>query len=250
MQRKSKNTLGVLATMRVSEKSNANMTSPSSFVMSVEGRVTGTGPVPATMAPMEVDLIFRAACFGKFKLPQVKTRSGGSEIKIYDQTIQVLDMAAFRGFVKSIINDDSLVLTLDNGQCSITAFGVTGRCTYRKDIGLKGMDGPATRIVDVKDGVATFIVTNPSAMEIDHGISMFDIQTLDGGTIAQLKGPLAITRGECEVSMALSRASTGPSPGSDVTMVGMGGENEAWTSETIKFFRTTLALAEKFFPSF
>jgi len=198
---------------------------------------------------MEVDLIFGGNCFGKFQLPQVKTRSGGSQIKIYDQTIKVLDMTAFTGFVESIIKDEALVLTLDNGQCSVTAFGMTGKCTYRKEIGLKGMNGLATRIVDVADDMVTFLVTNPSAMEIDHGIGIFEIQTQDGESIAQVRGPLEIIRGECKVAMSISGRGQRPA-GEDSIMVGIGGETEAWTSETIKFVQTPLELTGEFLSFF
>lgn len=214
--------------------------------MSLEGRVTGTGPIPATMAPMDVDLIFKGTCFGKFQLPQVQTRFGGTQINVYDQTIKVLDMPAFHGFVNSIMSDEDAVLTLDNGHCSITSFGMRGKCTYRKDIALRGMRGPTTRIVDVADGMATIVVTNPSALEIDHGIVTFDVRTREGERIAQLKGPLVITRGECEINMAIVPGQQKPLALDTTTMVGMGCEKEAWTNETIQFFRSTLKLTEGF----
>lgn len=214
-------------------------------MISVSALVTGTGPISATVSPMEVDLVFRGARFGKLQLPQIMTRPGGSRVEVRNQTVRVLDLAAFRAFVRSAVDDEWLVLTLDNGPCSVSAVGVTGRCVYRKDVRIRAMGGLAARVVDVSGVLATFVVTNPSPMEIDHGVSVFDVQGGGGEVFARLRGPVAIRRGKCEVTMAISREPRRPTS-TDARLVGVRTENEAWTTDTIKFIQMPLELTERF----
>jgi hypothetical protein len=213
--------------------------------MGIESRVTGTGPIGATMQPMVVDLTFKGKCFGKLQLPEVRTASSGTAVNIYDQDIKILDMDAFKAFVKSLMNDEDLVLTLDNGECSIKALGLTGRCTYKKDIYLKGMNGPPSKLKKTDKDTNTMAVHNQSPLEIDHGVSKLEIQDSAGNTIAEFKGPMEIKRGDFDLTMNITRKGTKPS-GSEALLVGTGTENNAWTNETLKYIRVPLQLTEEF----
>src|ERR1043166_5251957 len=93
----------------------------SSFVMAIESKTTHTGPLPATLAPMTVDMIRTKGVFRKLDLPEVKKTSKGAIINIPDQFIKIVDMAAYLAFVKSIQLDEKLVMMLDNGQGTINA---------------------------------------------------------------------------------------------------------------------------------
>jgi hypothetical protein len=216
--------------------------------MGIESRVTGTGPLGATMAPMAVDLTFNGVAFGRLRLPEVKTSSRGTDVNIYDQHIDISDMAAFKAFVKSLMKDEHLVLTLDKGDCTIKALGLTAHCTYRKDIHLKGMNGPQSRIIDTDETTNTVAVHNPSPLEIDHGVSMFEIRDAAGNPekIAELKGPMEIKRGYFELKMNLSRTANKPQSGSTAYLIGIGTENDAWTNDTLKYINTRLELTDKF----
>jgi hypothetical protein len=215
--------------------------------MSIESRVTATGPVPAKLAPMEVDLVFGGGCFGKLMLPEVNTSPSGCDVNIYDQLIQIVDMDAFKAFVKSLMLDEKLTLTLDNGKCSITAFRfLKGNCIYKKDLHIKGMNGPATRIVNTTTETNTVVVTNPSPLHMDYRVSKLEIQTADGQTVAELKGPMIIQRGEHEVTMDITRKTGVPVDGEGLKLVGIGTEDKAWTNDTLKFIQVPISLTDQF----
>jgi hypothetical protein len=215
--------------------------------MSIESRVTSTGPIPAKLAPMEVDLVFDGACFAKLKLPEVTTSPSGCAVNIYDQLTPIVDMQAFKAFVHSLMTDEKLTLTLDNGKCTITAFRfLKAHCVYKKDVHLKGMNGPAARIVRTTDETNTVLVTNPSPLYIDHGVSMLGIQNPDGQMIAEMKGPLIIQRGEHELTMNVTQRRGVPLDGEGTKLVGIGVEDKAWTNDTLKFIQVPLSLTNEF----
>jgi len=60
--------------------------------MSIESRLTGTGPMSSTIAQMEVDMIGPGGLFGRLRLPEIKTKSGGTTVQAHDQTIQIIDV--------------------------------------------------------------------------------------------------------------------------------------------------------------
>jgi len=67
----------------------------------MESRVANMGPVGATMSPMTVDMCGTAGCFGRLDLPEIKTSSSGTTVKVMDQLIRIVDMEAFKAFNKS-----------------------------------------------------------------------------------------------------------------------------------------------------
>lgn len=200
------------------------------------------------LSPFEADLVYEKGVFGKLRIPEVHTSPSGSEVNIYDQLIQILDYEAWMAFVKAIVTQDKLVLTLDNGHCTITAMRILkGNCVYRKDVVMKGMKGPATT---VKNTTAERIYTNvfnPSPVDIDHSLSMFEIQTANGEVIAELKGDMRIARNNGEVIMNITRKTDVlPNTAEGFRLVGKGTDGEAWTDASIKYIQVPLTLTDEF----
>lgn len=215
--------------------------------MSIESRVTNTGPAPAVMAPMVVDMAFAGRCFGKLQLPQVNTSPSGCDVKVYDQDIHILDLDAYMAFVKALVTQESLTLALDNGKCQITAMRfLKGNCTYKKDVVIKGMNGPASKIKTTTADMNTMQVHNPSPVDIDHGHSRFDIQAADGSVIAELEGPMRIAKGDGEVTMKITRKMGAPLTGEGIKLVGRGTDGQAWTDASVKYIQVPLLLTEEF----
>lgn len=215
--------------------------------MSIESRATGTGPVPAKLAPMEVDLVFGGACFGKLKLPEVTTSPSGCDVNIYDQPISIVNLEAFKAFVKSLMQDEKLTLTLDNGKCTITALRfLKGNCTYKKDVLIKGMNGPVIKIVNTTAEANSVVVVNPSPLHIDYRVCKFEIQTADGQTVAELEGPTVIQRGEHEITMNITRKPGVPLAGAELKLVGVGTEDKAWTNDILKFIQVPISPTDQF----
>jgi hypothetical protein len=209
-----------------------------SFVMSIESRVTNTGPISATQAPMTVDMIGPKGIFGKLNLPEVKTKSSGTDVKINDQLIQIVDHEAYMAFVKSIQLDEKLTLRLDNGQGTIKALGLKSKIVYKKNVELLGMNGPKTEIiktVKTADGFKnTLKITNPSPLEIDIGDSTFEFVDQQGNIIAEEHGGLDIPRGVSyhEVTGTV----TGKAPSGAIRLLGKDVVQDSWLKETINYF--------------
>jgi hypothetical protein len=223
-------------------------TAHSSFRISVEARVTNTGPVPAVMSPFEADMVYEGGVFGKLKIPEVHTSPSGCEVNLYDQLIQILDYEAWMAFVKAIVTQDKLALTLDNGHCTITAMRfLKGNCVYRKAVVMKGMKGPATTIKNTTAERIYTNVFNPSPVDIDHGLSMFEIQSADGEVIAELKGDMRIARNNGEVIMNITRKTDVPLISAEgIRLVGKGTDGQAWTDASIKYIQVPLTLTDQF----
>lgn len=217
--------------------------------MALVNRVTGTGPTSAVMAPMVVDLVFGGVTWGKLQLPEVITSSSGTDVICEEQEIKILDQEAFRAFVKALMLDEELVLTLDNGDCKISSkilgFTAKSNVVYKKDLIITGMRGPKVTLVETTSEKNTLKVTNPSPLEIDHGVSLFDI--VDGDdVVAELKGPLYIVRGNFDSSLKIMFKGKKVAPGTKVRLVGKGTEKESWMNETLKYINTEFEASEQF----
>lgn len=217
--------------------------------MALVNRVTGTGPTSATMSPMVVDLVFGGVTWGKLQLPEVITSSSGTEIICEEQEIKILDQDAFRAFVKALMLDEQLVLTLDNGDCKISSkvlgFTAKSNVVYKKDLVIGGMRGPKVTLVETAGGKNTMKVTNPSPLEIDHGVSMFEV--VDGDdVVAELKGPLYIVRGNFDSTLDITFKGKKVAPGTKVRLVGKGTEKESWMNETLKYINSDFEVSEQF----
>lgn len=224
-------------------------TSYSSFVMTIVSRVTGTGPMGATMAPMTVDMVFNGGCFGKLNLPEVKTKSGGTEVVVNDQLIQILDRNAFMAFVKAIMCDNQLVLRLDNGDCTIKALGMSAKVKYAKDVPIVGMGGPKLAQINSAERGGGFVNTmkvyNSSPLEIDHGVSMFELRSESGEVLAELKGDLKIVKGDFETTFNGS-VKKGAKTSDKARMVGVATEENNWCNDSIKFIDCAFSVTPQF----
>ncbi|KAF6826724.1 hypothetical protein CMUS01_09307 [Colletotrichum musicola] len=220
-----------------------------SFVMTIESRVTGTGPMGATMQPMTVDMMFNGGCFGKLDLPEVKTKSSGTLVVVRDQVIKIIDRNAFMAFVKAIMCDENLVLRLDNGNCTIKALGLSANVKYAKDVPIVGMKGPKISQVNSAPRGSGFVNTmkvyNPSPLEIDHGVSMFELRNESGEVLAELKGDLKIVRGEFESTLE-GTLKKGTKPSDKAVMVGLGTQEKNWCDETIKNINCPFSITPQF----
>lgn len=217
--------------------------------MSLVNRVTGTGPTSATMSPMVVDLVFGGVPWGKLQLPEVVTASNGTDVVCAEQEVAITNQDAFRGFVRALMLCDELTLTLDNGDCQISSkilgFTAKSKVVYKKDLIIKGMRGPQVTAAGTANGKNTLKVVNPSPLEIDHGVSMFDLVQGEE-VVAQLKGPLYIKRGTFDSTLDITFTGKKVAPGSKIRLVGKGTEKDSWMNETLQYINSEYEVDEKF----
>jgi hypothetical protein len=205
--------------------------------MSIVSNVTGTGPVGATMAAMELDMVGPGGAFGKLSLPEVNTKSSGTVVTVTDQLIKITNMDAFVAFNKSIMSDEKLVLTIEGGKTTIKAMFLKANITYAKDMHLKGMLGPNTQITktevgaDGKSFTNTIVVQNPSPLEIDIGTLKQDILNGKGEKIAEQSGKAYFKQGETTFTM--TGTTTGVAAEGDITLKGTGVAEDNWNNLTL-----------------
>jgi hypothetical protein len=216
--------------------------------MTVESRVTNTGPISATQSPMTVDMVGPTGIFGRLNLPEIKTQSGGTDIQIPEQEVKIVSMDNYKSFVKSLMQDEDLILKLENGKGTIRAMMMTASIVYRKEVKMKGMNGPKTVMTKTEmegDGFKnTMLTINPSPLEIDMGTVHYEIRNEDGGAIAVQSGKTYITRGE-SISIMVGKM-MGEAPKLQAKLVGVTAEDDNWHRETIKYLDTTTTLSEEF----
>lgn len=102
--------------------------------MSLICHVSNTGPLSSTMSEMDLDMGGPSGAFGPLHLPVVITKSTGTTVTVTDQLIKITSMAAFKSFVKSLMQDEALVLRLENGHTTIKAFLLNANIVYAKDV--------------------------------------------------------------------------------------------------------------------
>jgi hypothetical protein len=200
------------------------------------------------MSAMEVDMAGPGGAFGKLRLPEVITHSSGTTVTVTDQEIKITNMEAFKAFVKSLMQDETLILRLENGHATIKAFLLRSNIIYAKDVHLKGMNGPKTLMVKTEgDGKAftnTMKATNPSPVEIDIGTMKMDVVNGKGEKIAEQKGKLYLMRGETEYTM--SGTVTGIAADGEARAIGLGVEEDNWNNQTITSLNTPITLTDEF----
>lgn len=217
--------------------------------MSIESKTTHTGPLPATMAPMTVELVGPKGVFGKLDLPEVKTNSKGALVNVNDQKITVTDMDAFMAFNKSIQLDEKLTMYLDNGKGTIKALSMKSNIVYKKPVSMKGMDGPQTEMLKTEilgDGKFknTMKITNPSPVEIDMGEVVFGFKNQAGELLATQTAKLFIKKGET-IYEATGEVKAKGELGR-LNMYGMEETKGTWISQTIKFFDVPVSPTPEF----
>jgi hypothetical protein len=225
-----------------------SLTECSSFLMTIESRVANTGPFSATQSSMTVDMVGPTGIFGRLVLPEIKTKSGGTDILIPEQVIKIVDMDNYKAFVKSLMKDENLILKLENGKGTIKAMMMTANIVYRKEVKLKGMNGPKTVMTKTeREGEGfknTMLTVNPSPLEIEMGMVHYEIRNEDGVKIAEQSGKTYITRGESTSTMV--GKTTGEAPKLQAKLVGVTVEDDNWHKETIAYLDTTTTLSEEF----
>ncbi|KAI0485585.1 hypothetical protein F4859DRAFT_388388 [Xylaria cf. heliscus] len=118
-----------------------------SFHVSLEARITKTGSVSATITPMTLELCGPAGQFGKVTLPAITTQAYGTDVHVASQLVDIIDKEALKAFIRNIIQDSTVILSLRNGETSITALGIGPRdIVYEKELELPGMNGPVVRV--------------------------------------------------------------------------------------------------------
>ncbi|KAI1147611.1 hypothetical protein F4825DRAFT_135633 [Nemania diffusa] len=118
-----------------------------SFHVSLEARITKTGPASATIASMTLDLCGPSGLFGKVTLPAITTQAYGTDVIVTSQLVAIVDKGALKAFIRAIIQNSTVILSLRNGQTSISALGVGPReMVYAKELELPGMKGPVVSI--------------------------------------------------------------------------------------------------------
>jgi len=218
---------------------------PDSFVMAIESKTTHTGPLPATLAPMTVDLVGPKGSFGKLNLPEVKTTSKGALVNVPDQLIKITDMDAYLAFTKSLQLDEKLTMHLDNGQGTIKALGMRSKIVYKKPVHMLGMDGPQTQILKTEilgDGTFknTMKIVNPSPVEIDMGNVSFAFKNGAGETLATQTGQVFIVRGETIYTATGSVKAKGNTD--KISMVGLEADSDSWIKHTLGWFNVPVSL--------
>lgn len=210
--------------------------------------MANTGPISATQSSMTVDMVGPKGIFGRLVLPEIKTKPGGTNVLIPEQEIKIVSMENYKAFVKSLMQDEELIMKLDNGHGTIRALMMTAKIVYRKEVKLKGMNGPKTVMVKSEmegDGFKNHMLTvNPSPLEIDLGTAHYEIRNEDGGRIAHQSGKTYITRGESTNVMVGKM--TGEKLTTQARLVGVDVADENWHKETISYFDGTTTLPEEF----
>ncbi|KAK8086256.1 hypothetical protein PG994_001230 [Apiospora phragmitis] len=220
------------------------------FHISVDARATNTGPVPASISPMTLDLHNgQGNCFGQIFMPPLNTSMNGARVQVDNQLVKITSKAALLDFVGSILESTATVLDLRNGRCDVKALGVGPRSiVYSKTMQMKGMDGPRVTVAEVtpsgKNGADVQIVlriANPSPIEISFGTCSFEIQTSGGDdnieqrkVFAELKGRLDTRKGLFEVKLSgtLDKSVT-LEPGK-VRLVGKRCAGAGWCDDAVK----------------
>lgn len=216
------------------------------FVMSIDSKTTHTGPLPATLAPMTVDLVGPKGPYGKLDLPEVKTTSKGAVVTITEQHIKITNMDAYLAFVKSIQLDEKLTMYLDNGQGTIKALGMKSKIVYKKPVHMLGMDGPQTQILKTEvlpDGTFknTMKIINPSPVEIDMGKVSWAFKNAAGETLATQTATLFIKKGETVYEAVGQVVKKG-----DVSRINHVGDKEekgTWIQQALNFVNVPITLS-------
>lgn len=197
---------------------------------------------------MELDMTFNGVCFGKLKLPEVKTSIWGAKVLIQAQPVKILEVATFKAFVRSVIVNDSTRFQLENGECTIRSLGITAHCSYCLEIPIVGMMGPKATLLNLQRNgknderlTVTADLQNPGPVEIDHGWSLFELRNDKGESVADLEGDLKFVRGNFSIVLD-GTVKKGVAVGETLRLAAVGVESSTWCNETIQFIDTTLQL--------
>ncbi|PNY28498.1 Uncharacterized protein TCAP_01568 [Tolypocladium capitatum] len=223
---------------------------PSSCVITVECRLTKTGPISSTMSSMVIELTFDGLCFAKMRLPEVKTSIWGTRVTVRDQRLEILDKTIFKAYLRSVIVDDDTNFQLENGECTVTALGIKAHCNYCLNIPIRAMAGPKASVASLEregeDITMVVAIENPSPVEIDHGVTLFELRDGQGASVAELTGNLQIVRGTSECTLRGKLVAGATRPSSRARLVGVCTESSSWCRETAEYFDVGLDVKPEF----
>ena len=221
----------------------------SAYTIKIANHVSGTGPVSSTVSAMELDITFDGKVFSRLQLPEFKTQSGGMELVVPTQRVHITDMETYMNYVKAVITSKETKFELANGVCKVKALGITAKCDFRREFSIAGMNGPDGEILDVRredeDVIMTVKCLNPSPVEIDQGIVIFELRNEDKECMAELRGHVQLVRGEFDVVLR-GRTKPGVKPSKKMTLQGVGAEEKTWRAQTAKFVEVTLDMRPDF----
>ncbi|KND94208.1 hypothetical protein TOPH_01079 [Tolypocladium ophioglossoides CBS 100239] len=225
-----------------------------SCVITVECRLTKTGPISSTMSSMAIELTFNGFCFAKMRLPEVKTSIWGTQVTVRDQRLEILDKAIFKAYLRRVIVDDDTNFQLENGHCTVTALGVKAHCNYCLDLPIRGMMGPKASVASLEregeDITMVVAIENPSPVEIDHGMTLFELRNGEGASMVELRGNLQIVRGTSECTLRGKLMAGGKTPPSRARLVGVCAEGSSLCRETASYFDVGLDMKPEFVDVF
>ena len=213
--------------------------------MTMRGKATKIGVATASMSEMTVDLVGPGGTFGRLDVPAIKMGSFGANITIIDQLVEITDMKAFKSFLAAIMQDDSLLLRLENGEATVKALGTKSNIVYRKNIHLRGLQSLKIGLIktETRESIttSTFIIDNPSHFDVDLGIARFEVQDGQGCRIAGLKGSTYLKQGTSELNLS------GPSTGAtlrqgEARLVGVDVDEDNWLMESIHTLNKPVAI--------
>jgi len=146
------------------------------------------------------------------------------------------------------MSEESFTLRLDNGQATIKAMFMSAKIIYKKEVTLKAMNGPKTKITTTSPTESGFkntqISINPSPLEIDLGTLKQEIRNAKGEKIAEQQGEVYFMRGENSYQM--TGTVTGGKAEGEMKVVGLGVVEDNWHNETITSFVVPVEVTNEF----
>lgn len=212
---------------------------PSTFVTSIEGRLTGAGPIYGTILATTIDSIGPAGRFATFSVDDTKITPSGATIRIVDQTIDVIDMGAFLAFVKAVLQGERCGIRLFARAATMKAFLVRKTIGFSKVAEVGGWKGVKGWFVGFKGGKVVIKIDSLSQTGIDFGVAGFEVRDEDGRVLAELRGQLKVEKGETfhEFDVRfVPGGGSGVKVGDVLRLVGVSGVPQTWLDDAIKFF--------------
>ncbi|KAJ4424071.1 hypothetical protein N0V82_001318 [Gnomoniopsis sp. IMI 355080] len=167
------------------------------FLISLTARIYDTGPLPATIADMKLDMYSTssadAKAFASITLPPVHARPSGTVCKVTDQRVEILDAAAFHTFNKNLLLQEELPTYIRGTGKLILPWPVDFLSTvvkYEKVEMLKGLDGVHTSVLETRKASRSLLKGKPTDIEVDVSI--------------RSESPVAVDMGPVKVSIVFS----------------------------------------------
>ncbi|QDS76797.1 hypothetical protein FKW77_002356 [Venturia effusa] len=219
-----------------------------SFVTSIEARITGAGPVYGTILAMPVDVTGPAGNFAILAVGDIKITPSGATISIVNQKIEVTDMTAFLAFIKAILQEEKCELSLFAKSATIKALMMRRTIEFSKPAEMIGWKGLKAEFVDIKPGTVVVKIDSPSQTSIDFGLADFELRDRSGLVLAKLTGLLKVEKGETthELDMSLIARPDNKGENEDVLrLVGVSIASQTWLKKVITNFSVDIAIGKE-----